>query len=313
MLAAQLSGARKWRNSTNNQVTDALKAVPSPLSEDDRQKLKANDATLSYTGASNVDQDASGVSNGFSAQADYYKNAGVDISPVSRLDSARKNADYGGASSNGNYKENGTSYTSSDAQQPQSSPPKASEQAVNNNTYNPAGYYAQPASDPYSNYSYQSTIRNDGYSSETVGNTADARGTDARVSNAVASSTVGYNEVGYNTIQTSSGGYNNGVSNTEQSNTGGSNVGGTNSVASSTEGANTVKSYTGESNPYSSYYHDANNQSGVSAYSSSYGQQSTSKDTTDNTVPNGIENQTSYQMNPDASTAQYGSSQPAST
>jgi hypothetical protein len=337
ILAAQLSGARKWRNSTNNQVTDALKAVPSPLSADDRQRLKASDATSSYTGASNVDQNASGASNDISAQADYYKSAGVDLAQVSALDNARKNPDYAGASSNGDYKVNSTTYTSPEAQQLQSSPPKSSEQAVNNNTYNPSGYYEQPASDTYSNNSYQTATRNDGYSSETVESTTDARGTNAGVSNTATSNTAtsntaGYNAVGYDTTETSSGRYtgvsdtggsnaggsNTGGSNTGASNTGGSNTGestagGTNSDASNTGGSNTAESNTGASNPYSSYYNDANNQSGVKAYSGSYGQQSTSKDTTDNTVPNGIENQTSYQMNPDASTAQYGNNEPANT
>ena len=317
VLAAQLSGARKWRNSTNNQVTNALKSVPSPLSKDDR--LKAQDASSAYTDANNADQNSSGASNGISAQADYYKNAGVDLSQVSTLDSAGKNPGYNGAGFNGDYKGNSTSYASPDVKQAPSSPYKSSEQSVNNNTtYNPSSYDAQATANPYSNYSYQTATRNDGYSSETAASTADPRGSDTSASNTVGSNTaasntaaynsVGYNTAGYNTTETNIGGYN-----SEVSNTGVSNAVASNNAGSSAIGSNTDEANTDASNQSSSYYHDANNQAGVSAYTSSYGQQSTSKDTTDNTVPNGIENQTSYEMNPDASTAQYGNNQPAST
>lgn len=312
ILAAQLTSARKWRNSTNNQVTDALKSVPSPVSEDELQKLRAKDT--SYTDANNVYQNASGASNGISAQADYYRNAGVDISKVSALDSGRKNLDYNGDSYNGAYQGNSTSYASPDVPQIQSSPPNSSEQGVNNGTSDPSSYYAQPTGDPYSNYSYQTATHNDGYSSEAAGNSSDPRGSDSRVSNTAESNAVGYNTVGYNTTESNTGGYPyTGESNTGTSYTGESNTEGTNTGASSTGQSNTGASNTGASNQYNSYYGEANNPSATSAYSSSYGQQSTSKDTTDNTVPNGIENQTSYEMNPDASTAQYGNNQPANT
>ena len=43
------------------------------------------------------------------------------------------------------------------------------------------------------------------------------------------------------------------------------------------------------------------------SYGNKYPQGNPASDSTDNVVPNGIENQTSYEMHPDASTAQYGS------
>ena len=46
---------------------------------------------------------------------------------------------------------------------------------------------------------------------------------------------------------------------------------------------------------------------GESSYWNKYPQGNPASDSTDNVVPNGIENQTSYEMHPDASTAQYGS------
>lgn len=290
VLAAQLSDARKWRNSSNNQVTEALKSVPSPLSQDDLQKLGTKGSS-SYTDAENAFQSASGASNSVSAQADYYKSAGVDLSRVSALDSAAKNPDSNGVSYNRSYPGAPSSYV------------QPSEQTANNSVYNPSSYNSQRTDNSYSNYTYQTT-RNDGYPSGTVENPSESKGSDATVSNAVGANAVGYNTVGYNATQSNVGGYyNDGSNTTAEAITGGTNTG-VSSPETSTAGA---------SDQYSSHYGEANNPSAVSAYASSYGQQATSKDTTDNTVPNGIENQTSYEMNPDASTAQYGNNQPATT
>ena len=295
VLAAQLSDARKWRNSSNNQVTEALKSVPSPLSEDDLQKLRTKDSS-SYTDAKNAFQNVSGASNSASAQADYYKSAGVDLSRVSALDSAAKNPGSNGVSYNRSYPGDPSSYV------------QPSEQTANNSVYNPSSYNSQRTDNSYSNYTYQTT-RNDGYPSGTVGNPSESKGSDATVSNAVGANAVGYNTVVYNATQSNVAGYYNGGWNTAGSITPGSNAtGDTNTGVSSPE-----TSTAGASDQYSSHYGEANNPSAVSAYTSSYGQQATSKDTTDNTVPNGIENQTSYEMNPDASTAQYGNNQPATT
>ena len=325
VLAAQLSGARKWRNSTNNQVTEALKSVPSPLSDDERQKLRAKDSS-DYADANNLYQDASWASNSISAQADYYKSAGVDLSQVSALDRAAKSPGSNGSSYNGYYQRGSSSYV------------QPSGQTANSSAYNPSNQYSQQTDNLYSNYTYETSTRSDGYSAGTVENSSEPRGSESTVSstvgsNAVGYNTVGYNTVGYNTTQLNVGGYDNGGSNavgydtvgynTTQSNVGGYDNGGSNAVTSSTPGSNTGGANTGGTNTgvssakasdqYSSYYGDANNPSAVSAYSSNYGQQATSKDTTDNTVPNGIENQTSYEMNPDASTAQYENNQPATT
>ena len=295
VLAAQLSGARKWRNSTNNQVTEALKSVPSPLSDDERQKLRAKDSS-DYADANNLYQDASWASNSISAQADYYKSAGVDLSQVSALDRAAKNPGSNGSSYNGYYQRGSSSYV------------QPSGQTANSSAYNPSNQYSQQTDNSYSNYTYQTTTRSDGYSSGTVENSSEPRGSDSRVSSTVGSNAVGYNTVGYNTTQLNVGGYDNGGSNAVTSSIPGSNTG-----LANTGGTNTGVSSAKASDQYSSYYGDANNSSAVSAYGSNYGQQATSKDTTDNTVPNGIENQTSYEMNPDASTAQYENNQPATT
>lgn len=335
VLAAQLSEARKWRNSTNNQVTDALKGMPNPLSQDDLKKLRAKDSAAGYADVNEVYQNASGALNDISAQADYYRSAGVDLAQVAALDKDRKNS-----SNNEAYQGNSTSSVTSSVssltpspatsagtqQTPQpssltssvtSASSQSEQQPVYDTTYNLSNSNAQSTGNLYS---YKTTTRPGDNSSEAVGTYSDPGVQDnrvsyARASNDGASTTAGPNTGGSNTGESQYSSYYDPTYNQSgvSAYSGSYGQGGT-AKDTADNYPSSVSSY-GSSYGQESTAKDTTNNypSGASAYSGSYGQEGTAKDTTDNTVPNGIENQTSYEMNPDASTAQYGNNQPAAT
>ena len=257
-----MSSARKWRNSSNNQVTDSLKTLPSPLSQTAGDKLNASDLSVAYSHDNLASQNSYEDYNESSNPRNYYSS--TDVNSLSYNDNTSHDTIQN------SYKP-GFSETST------ASRINGLGTLMNTNASNPSEKSQE-------NYTSSSTSSSVTYDQQQVSSPAIYESSANYLTSLSLSSNLDQNA-------------------NLQSETTSSENGGSYSVSRSTN--------TGDSRYVSP--NDETSRAGESSYTGNYSHESTVADSSDNVVPHGIENQTSYEMNPDASTAQYENNRTSTT
>ena len=147
VLATQLTSARKWRNSSNNQVTDALKSMPNPLTTQSSDKLLGPGTNSAKTYNQSQEYWDSTAGNGGWG---YHDNTTNDVTQGSYGNMHDTSNNASSISSQGSY----SSPASSALTSPSTSPPTSSDSREN---YNPS------TSIPASSYQGQDSTQQSAY------------------------------------------------------------------------------------------------------------------------------------------------------